>query len=250
LKSVRVLLVEDDHQVATSLAENLRLYEHEVEHVSTGSDAMAHPQVDLALIDLGLPDLDGMEVCRRLRLISDVPIIVISARSTESDRVLALHMGADDYLVKPFGVRELIARMDAVTRRYLAGTSPPAAGAQPNEQASQVLRHGQLVLDLRQREVTAFGLPVLLTRKEFDLLRLLMADPGAVVKRGTIIDQVWDGHWFGSTRTVDAHISALRRKLHGAALIEAKRGVGFRLAGPRQPGQRAMADQLRRAGIS
>ena len=227
---MNVLLVEDDPSVADSLSENLRLYGHHVEHVATGSEAVTHPEPDLVLVDLGLPDLDGIEVCRRLRLASAVPIIVVSARSAEADRVLALHVGADDYLIKPFGVRELIARMEAVRRRYApCPDADPPVVHEPAGQGEPVRRHGQVVLDPRQRQVTVSGTPVRLTRKEFDLLDLLMADPGAVVRRSTIIETVWDGNWFGSTRTVDAHISSLRRKLGDTVLIEAKRGVGFRL---------------------
>jgi two-component system response regulator RegX3 len=228
---MNVLLVEDDSSVADSLAANLRLYGHQVMHVSTGSEAVAHPQLDLVLVDLGLPDMDGIEVCRRLRLASWVPIIVVSGRSAESDRVLALHVGADDYLLKPFGMQELIARMEAVRRRYAPkpGADLPAEGRRADRDGS-VRRHSQVVLDTRQRQVSVAGLPIRLTRKEFDLLNLLMADPGAVVRRSTIIEKVWETSWFGSTRTVDAHISSLRRKLGTAMSIEAKRGVGFRLA--------------------
>jgi DNA-binding response OmpR family regulator len=222
---LKVLLVEDDRQVAEPLVENLRRYEHDVEHVATGIEAVTHPEVDLVLVDLGLPDLDGLEVCRRLRQSSDVPIIVISARSEESDRVLALHVGADDYLIKPFGIRELIARMEAVSRRY----RPASDHGVP---APEAHGRGQLRVDPRSRQVSVFGAPVRLTRKEFDLLALLMEDWGAVVRREVIINRVWDGNWLGSTRTVDSHVSALRRKLSGAVVIETVRGVGFRLAGP------------------
>lgn len=227
---MNVLLVEDDSSVADSLSANLRLYGHQVMHVRTGMEAVAHPQPDLVLVDLGLPDVDGIEVCRRLRLASWVPIIVVSGRLAESDRVLALHVGADDYLLKPFGMRELIARMEAVMRRYAPNTGvDQPAGDQAVDRDGPVRRHAQVVLDSRQRQVSVAGAPVRLTRKEFDLLSLLMADPGAVVRRSTIIETVWESNWFGSTRTVDAHISSLRRKLGSAMLIEAKRGVGFRL---------------------
>jgi DNA-binding response OmpR family regulator len=223
---LKVLLVEDDMQVAEPLVENLRRYEHDVEHVVTGIEAVTHPEVDLVLVDLGLPDLDGLEVCRRLRQSSDVPIIVISARSEESDRVLALHVGADDYLIKPFGIRELIARMEAVSRRYRSASDHRL----PMPRASEDQARGQLRVDPRSRQVSAFGEPVRLTRKQFDLLALLMEDWGAVVRREVIINRVWDGPWFGSTRTVDSHVSVLRRKLLGAVVIETVRGVGFRLA--------------------
>lgn len=227
---MKVLLVEDDSHVAEPLVENLRRYEHDVVHVGTGIEAVAHREVDLVLVDLGLPDLDGLEVCRRLRRESDVPIIVISARSEESDRVLALHVGADDYLVKPFGIRELVARMEAVHRRYRPTGSTVPSPRQPAGHAAPT--SGRLQVDPRSRRVSAFGEQVRLTRKEFDLLTLLMADQGAVVRREVIIDEVWDGTWLGSTRTVDSHIAALRRKLSGAVVIETVRGVGFRLVDP------------------
>jgi DNA-binding response OmpR family regulator len=167
--------------------------------------------------------MDGMDVCRRLRASSAVPIIVITARSEEVDRVLGLELGADDYVVKPFGFRELVARIRAVTRRARP-TAGPADG--PVEGPQQV---GGLELDRRQRLVRLDGAEVTLTAKEFDLLALLAEDPGAVFARDQILEQVWDPHWFGPTKTLDVHVASLRKKLGDPGWIETVRGVGFRL---------------------
>jgi DNA-binding response OmpR family regulator len=186
--------------------------------VATGGAALSADAVDLVLLDLGLPDLDGLEVCRQLRARSNVPVIVITARGEELDRVLGLELGADDYLVKPFGFRELMARIRAVTRR--AGSAAPAA---------PTVRVGDLEVDLRARRVTVAGAEVELTRKEFDLLAMLAADPGALRTRQEILEEVWDAHWYGPTKTLDVHVATLRKKLGDPALIETVRGVGFRL---------------------
>ncbi len=171
------------------------------------------------LLDLGLPDMDGYEVCRRLRAISTVPIIVTTARGDEVDRVVGLELGADDYLVKPFGFRELVARIRAVTRRMERDAPAPPT----------TVRWGRLTIDLRTRRTTVDDRDVELTRKEFDLLAALARDPGATVRREDILDEVWDTHWFGSTKTLDVHIASLRKKLGVPALIETVRGVGYRL---------------------
>jgi two-component system response regulator RegX3 len=173
---------------------------------------------DLVLLDLGLPDLDGFEVCRRLRSQSDVPIIVVTARAEEVDRVIGLELGADDYIVKPFGFRELLARIRAVTRRR----SP-----RPTEVGT--IRVGSLTLDARTRTVTVDDRELALTPKEFDLLAFLAEDPGAVWSRGRILESVWDPHWYGPTKTLDVHVASLRKKLGDPAWIETVRGVGFRL---------------------
>jgi DNA-binding response OmpR family regulator len=170
------------------------------------------------LLDLGLPDLDGVEVCRRLRSSYAVPIIVLTARGEEDDRVTALDSGADDYLVKPFGLRELSARIRAVTRRTF-GEFP------------STVRFGRLLLDERARRFMLDEVEVALTRKEFDILAALMADPGEAVSREEIFSRVWDEHWYGPTKVLDVHIASLRRKLGDASLIETVYGHGFRLAG-------------------
>jgi two-component system, OmpR family, response regulator RegX3 len=228
---MRVLVVEDDPAIAGPLVRGLTRAGYEVEHVATAAQALAATSVDLVLLDLGLPDADGIDVCRQLRATSSVPIIVVSARTDELDRVLGLELGADDYVVKPFGMRELIARIRAVLRRVqlpVPVTSEPPLT--PSEWDTTVV--GRLRLDRRARRVHLGDGEVPLTPKEFDLLAVLMRDPGAVYRRETIIDEVWDTNWYGSTRTLDVHVAALRRKLGDPTWIETVRGVGFRLGTP------------------
>ncbi|OWY62604.1 DNA-binding response regulator [cyanobacterium TDX16] len=165
-----------------------------------------------------MPDVDGYEVCRQLRARSDTPIIVITARGSEVDRVVGLELGADDYVVKPFGFRELVARIRAVSRR---------AGARP--EAPTTVTVGAITLDSRTRTVTVDGAEVPLTRKEHDLLAFLAEDPGAVRTRDDILRSVWDEHWYGPTKTLDVHVASLRKKLGDPDLVETVRGVGFRL---------------------
>lgn len=212
-------MVEDDRSIAEPLVSGLGRHGFEVEHVADGTAALAAaPRADLVLLDLGLPDLDGTEVCRRLRERTAVPVIVVSARSEEVDRVLLLELGADDYVVKPFGLRELVARIRAVTRR-----SGSAAAPAPE------LRVGPLVVDRRTHEVRVGDEAVELTPKEFDLLAHLAADPGAAHTRRDILEEVWDPNWYGSAKTLDVHVASLRRKLGHPEWIQAVRGVGFRL---------------------
>jgi DNA-binding response OmpR family regulator len=218
---MEVLLVEDDDSIAEPLAKGLQRDGFEVRRVATGGGALAAPEADLVLLDLVLPDLDGYEVCRRLRARSDVPIIVITARGDEVDRVIGLELGADDYLVKPFGFRELVARIRAVARRR-----------QPRTDDVRPVQVGPLELDRRTRRVRMDGAEVTLTAKEFDLLALLAEDAGAVLTRQEILEAVWDAHWYGPTKTLDVHIASLRRKLGDPAVIETVRGVGFRLRDP------------------
>lgn len=226
---MRVLIVEDDPSVGASLVDGLGLNGFTPTWVSTGAEALeAAADADVVLLDLGLPDLDGLEVCRRLRAVSDVPIVVLSARTEELDRILSLERGADDHLVKPVSLRELVARLHALARRMerLAGggaARPVSAGA---------LELGRLRLDPRTRSVTVGGDRVELTPKEHDLLAALFADPGAVRTREELMDEVWDEHWFGSTKTLNVHVASLRTKLGDPAWIETVRGVGFRLVDP------------------
>lgn len=223
---MKVLLVEDDPAIAGALVDALEAVSWEVDHHSTGHDALeslraGHP--DILVVDLGLPDIDGIEVVRRAREGSSLPIIVISARGDEADRVLALELGADDYLVKPFGIRELLARIRAVHRRSGEHTAAVSLGP---------LRIGPLSIDERSRQVSLHGVPVGVTSKEFDLLNYLAADPGAVHRREAIVQDVWDMNWYGSTKTLDVHIASLRKKLGDPAWIESVRGVGFKLHDP------------------
>ncbi len=215
---VNILLVEDEDAIAAPLAEGLRREGFDVERVSTGTAALAAQLPDLVLLDLRLPDMDGTEVCQRLRARSEVPIIVVTAKGEEVDRVVGLELGADDYVVKPFGFRELLARIRAVLRRTQRGT--------PNTR----LVAGSLEIDLRSRRVALDGSELELTPKEFDLLALLASDPGAVVSREHVLREVWKTDWFGPTKTVDVHVASLRRKLGDPRWIETVRGVGLRLA--------------------
>jgi two-component system response regulator RegX3 len=214
---MRVLVVEDEDAIAEPLAEGLRREGFEVARASTGGEALAAGETDVILLDLRLPDMDGLDVCRRVRERSAVPIIVVTARGEEADRVVGLELGADDYVVKPFGLRELIARIRAVTRRTY-DRAPDAP-----------LRVGALDVDTRARRVHMDGREVELTPKEFDLLAALARDPGAAVSRRRLLEEVWDTSWYGSTKTIDVHVAALRRKLGDPGLIETVRGVGFRL---------------------
>ncbi len=220
---MRVLLVEDDLTIASPLVRGLERDGFAVDHAETGAAAqaaLAATPPDVVLLDLGLPDIDGFELCRTLRHASAVPIIVVTARGEEVDRVVGLELGADDYVVKPFGFRELVARIRAVARRA-AGRAESAAPTV-----------GPLAVDRRTRRAVVDGQALTLTPKEFDLLALLADDPGAVYSRQRILDEVWDPHWYGPTKTLDVHVASLRRKLGHPELIETVRGVGYRLAVP------------------
>ena len=216
--ALRILLVEKNLRDLELLRRGLQRLGHVVAHAGTGREALdAHGDADLVLLDLELPDLDGLDVCRSVRAASSVPIIAVTALGTELDRVLGLQAGADDYVVKPYGFRELLARIDAVMRR----ARPPAATT------GAVLLRGPLRIDTSAREVSVDGRPIEVTRKEFDLLHLLAAHPDAVVPRKQIMRQVWGDSW--SRRTVDTHVSSLRSKLGCSDWIVTVRGVGFRL---------------------
>ena len=219
LENVRILVVEDDASIAEPLASGLKREGFDVETVSSGADALAAPPADLVLLDLGLPDLDGRVVCQQLRSQGSVPIIVVTARGDEIDRVMLLELGADDYVVKPFGFRELVARIRAVLRRTTNHTEPPSPTCEVDG----------LVIDRRTHRVTVEGAEVALTPKEFDLLAELATDPGAVFTRDHLISHVWDEHFWGSTKTLDVHVASLRKKI-GPERIETVRGVGFSLA--------------------
>jgi two-component system response regulator RegX3 len=223
---VRLLLVEDDEGIAVPMAEGLTREGFEVEVVATAADALAAAPANVVVLDIGLPDADGYHVCRELRARSGVPIVMVTARGTEPDKVFGLELGADDYVVKPFGFRELVARIRAVMRR--SGYDPDLGALQvPERGALQVL--GPLAIDRRGRRVQVGGEEVVLAPKEFDLLALLAEDPGAVVSRQTILEQVWDPHWYGPTKTVDVHVASLRRKLGHPEWVETVRRVGLRL---------------------
>ncbi len=218
---MRLLVVEDDPSISEPLSAGLRREGFDIELAGTGAMALEADECDLVLLDLGLPDMDGRDVCRLLRQRSRVPIIVVTARGDEIDRVILLELGADDYVVKPFGFRELVARIRAVLRR----TGEQSEPATPDP----CIVVGQLEIDTRTRSVTLEGKPVSLTPKEHDLLVYLARDPGAVFTRKQLIEDVWDQNWWGSTKTLDVHVASLRKKL-SPELIETVRGVGFRLA--------------------
>jgi DNA-binding response OmpR family regulator len=241
---VKILLVEDDNSIAMSLVDGLTDAGYAVIRAATGGAAIeleAAETPDVVLLDLGLPDMDGRDVCRVLRGRSRVPIIMLTARSDEFDRVLGLELGADDYVTKPFSFRELVARIRALARRVeLDGIPDVASGADAGEQpggpdgsaAPTGQQIGPLEIDRRTRRVFVSGEEIQLTAKEFDLLAHLARDPGAVSTRTEILENVWDAHWYGPTKTVDAHVAALRKKLGDHRWIEAVRGVGFRLEVP------------------
>ena len=216
---MHVLVVEDDDAIAEPLVEGLSREGFSVVRVANGRDALGGHQPDLVILDLGLPDMDGYAVCQQLRAGSDVPILVVTARGDEGDKVLGLELGADDYLVKPFGFRELVARIRAVLRRM------------PEPSGDGVQELGPLRLDRRTRKVLVDRVEVTLSPKEYELLALLAADPGAVVDRQTILEEVWDPHWYGPTKTVDVHVASLRKKLGHPDWIETVRKVGLRLGG-------------------
>ncbi len=230
-----ILMVEDEVSITEPLAEALAREGFDTEVAGTVAEALelaGRIDPDLVLLDVMLPDGSGYDVCRELRRDSSVPIIMLTARGEETDRVVGLELGADDYVVKPFSARELAARVRAVLRR--AGD----ADREPADAADAVQRVGELRLDRDKRAARLGQQELDLTRKEYELLELLMREAGAVVSRERLIDEVWDVNWFGSTKTLDVHVSSLRRKLGEdpaePRFIHTVRGVGFRLAGPEE----------------
>jgi len=217
LSGLRVLVVEDDPAIGRQLAKGLSRDGCIASLAGTGRQALAADVSDFVLLDLGLPDGDGLDVCIALRRRSRVPIIVVTARGAEATRIAALDAGADDYVLKPFGLGELTARMRAVLRR-MGGGGPTVVGP--------------LWIDVPARQVRVAGEPVTLTAREFDILACLAIEPGRVVSREEIFDRVWDEHWYSPRRVLDVHVAALRRKLGIPALIETVYGRGFRLANP------------------
>ena len=219
--AMRVLIVEDEDSIAVPLAQGLRREGFDVERVATGAEALTATLPELVLLDLRLPDLDGYQVCRELRARSDVPIIMVTAKGEEVDRVVGLELGADDYIVKPFGLRELVARIRAVVRR---------SGVRRD--TDDVLVVGPLRIDPRGHRATLSGVDLQLTPKEFDLVALLASDPGMVISRERILRDVWHTTWYGSSKTIDVHVASLRRKLGDPGWIQTVRGVGLRLQAP------------------
>ncbi|MGZ4332645.1 MAG: response regulator transcription factor [Gaiellaceae bacterium] len=216
---MKLLLVEDDDSIAEPLVAGLGREGFDVTRAATGAEALAAGPADLVLLDLRLPDVDGYEVCRELRARSEVPVIIVSARGEEVDRVVGLELGADDYLVKPFGLRELVARIRAVSRR--------SVGRRGEHEAESIVA-GPVRIDLRAHRVMVDAREVQLTTKEFDLLTVLAREAGAVVDRERLLREVWHTTWYGSSKTVDVHVASLRRKLGDPGLIETVRGIGLR----------------------
>ncbi|MEA2329976.1 MAG: two-component system, OmpR family, response regulator RegX3 [Thermoleophilaceae bacterium] len=227
-----ILMVEDEQSITDPLSEALAREGFDTEVAGTVAEALelaGRVGPDLVLLDVMLPDGSGYDVCRELRSSSRVPIIMLTARGEETDRIVGLELGADDYIVKPFSAREVVARIRAVLRR--SGET----AAQDRDGAIEI---GPLRLDRDRRSAALDGAELDLTRKEFELLELLMVEAGAVVTRERLIDEVWDVNWFGSTKTLDVHVSGLRRKLGDSSssprFIHTVRGVGFRFSGPEE----------------
>ncbi|HEU4356286.1 MAG TPA: response regulator transcription factor [Actinomycetota bacterium] len=223
----RILVVEDEKVISEPLAEHLERDGFDTEVAATLAEARSALESgapDVILLDVMLPDGDGRDLAREVRKTSDVPIIMVTARGEEIDRILGLELGADDYVVKPFSARELAARIRAIMRR-----------GHPTQRRERI-EVGDLALDPASRTLTKAGAPVELAAREFDLLHMLMANAGQVVRREDIMDEVWDPHWFGPTKTLDVHISWLRKKIEDDAahprFITTVRGVGFRFISP------------------
>ena len=221
----RVLLIEDEESLAEALVYQLSREGFDVEHSSDGVEALDRFNTngaDLVLLDLMLPGMSGEDICKSIRRSSEVPIIMITARDADIDKVVGLELGADDYVTKPFNTRELLARIKAVLRR--ASASAPATG--------KVLEGAGVRLDPDRFEVTVRGEPVHLPRKEFELLELLMENAGRVLTRETLIDQIWGPDYFGDTRTLDVHIKRLRSKFepepHEPKHLTTIRGLGYK----------------------
>jgi DNA-binding response OmpR family regulator len=214
-----VLLVEDEDNLASLVAAYLEQEGYRVVSVGTGAEALQAVEqqpMRLVVLDLNLPDMDGLDVCRQIRIRSSVPIVMLTARDEEADRLAGLGAGADDYIGKPFSPRELVARMKAVLRR-----------AEPHAD-EQVLVLGDIVLQRDAREVGVSGELVELRPKEFDLLAYLMQNRGIVVSRELLLERVWGFDYAGGTRTVDVHVAQLRRKLGRPDLIQTIRGSGYK----------------------
>ncbi|HSO98610.1 MAG TPA: response regulator transcription factor [Solirubrobacteraceae bacterium] len=229
--SPSILLVEDEQSIAEPFARALERGGFGATVARTGAEALRlarELEPDVVLLDLALPDVNGRDLCRALRAESDVPIIMVTASGTVTDRIVGLELGADDYVVKPFASAEVIARIRAVLRR----------GAQNDDGQAHGLSVGGLRLDLEARRAWLAGDELELTRKEFDLLTRLARDADRVVTRETLMSDVWDMNWFGSTKTLDVHIAWLRRKLGddpaSPTYIHTVRGVGFRLSAPEE----------------
>lgn len=223
---MKILIVEDDLRMSSALEAFLTQAGYDTEAVADGAGALAALDQEIAavLLDLGLPDIDGIDLCRRMRARSTVPIIIATARSQIEDRIRGLHAGADDFVVKPYDVRELLARIEAVARR---ARTQIVAGAEQQ----QGLTVDGVYIDFMNRLVLVDGAAVELTPKEFDIIAVLARFPGVIVPRDRIIREVWGSDWGGFSRSLEVHVGSVRRKLDRPSLIATVRGVGYRLTG-------------------
>jgi DNA-binding response OmpR family regulator len=221
-KPKRILVVDDEPNIVELAKLYLEQEGYRVESVGNGSDALLRlnsAKPSLIVLDLMLPDIDGFEVCRQIRKKSDIPILMLTARKEDVDKIVGLELGADDYLTKPFNPRELVARIKAILRRYQSGLRP-----------GQAIEVGNLRIDPARHEATIDGQPIRLRTKEFDLLATLAQNLGVVLTRDRLLEMVWETDYYGETRTVDIHINHLRDKLSGAnASIETVRGIGYKM---------------------
>ncbi|MFF4365025.1 response regulator transcription factor [Streptomyces sp. NPDC001594] len=238
---MHALLVEDDDRMARALGTALARRGHTVRRVSRALDALRYVhEAGFVLLDLGLPDLDGLELLRRLRTVCDAPLIVVTARCEERDVVQALRAGADDYVVKPFRMAELIARIDTVRRRTGAHGEPP--GGSPAGAGGRTVRAGDVEVDPAGRTVTVAGSEVRLTRREFDVLALLAGRPDEVCSREEILDRIWGDAFLAASRSLDVHVAGIRAKTGRPGLVRTVRGFGYRLgADPAGRGERDAA---------
>jgi len=219
-----VLVVEDETSIASFVALYLKNAGYRVQTAGTGQealDAVGRERPDLIVLDLMLPDLDGIEVCRRIRRSADIPILMLTARDEDVDKIIGLEVGADDYLTKPFNPRELVARVKSILRRSVPERREPQA---------REIKHGLLHIDAGRREVRVDGNEVQLAPKEFDLLWELLDHRGLVLTRDQLLERVWGYTFAGDTRTVDVHVRQLRRKLGEASPIVTVWGVGYKVA--------------------
>ncbi|MFD3541401.1 response regulator transcription factor [Streptomyces sp. NPDC058662] len=229
---MHALLVEDDDRMAQALGTALAQRGHTVRRVGRALDALRHVhEADFVLLDMGLPDLDGLELLRRLRTVCDAPLIVVTARCEERDIVQGLRAGADDYVVKPFRMAELMARIDTVRRRTGTPSGRPGSDAAPARLGGPV-RAGDVEVHLAGRTVTVAGTEVRLTRREFDVLAFLAARPEEVHSREAILDRIWGDAFLAASRSLDVHVAGIRSKTGRSGLVRTVRGFGYQLGPP------------------
>ncbi len=224
----RILVVDDEPNITELAKLYLEREGYQVEEVANGHDAISRQiaiNPDLVVLDLMLPDIDGFEVCRQIRKKSDVPILMLTARKEDVDKIVGLELGADDYLTKPFNPRELVARVKAILRRYQSGLKP-----------SDTVEVGRLRIDSSRHEVTVDGQPVKLRTKEFALLATFAQNLGLLLSREKLLELVWGFDYYGESRTVDVHVNHLRDKIAGSgARIETVRGMGYKMTVAEEP---------------